>query len=179
MKAYHIPTRKTIAQRLGLKLSDVSETLREDAIVLVEEMFGVSFTPHRERIQLQLDDNVFFLPHFPVRDIRVEDPKIEGRTDSDERLGILIAELPRDIYLVSYEVGYEDGQIPAVLQLALTAQMEILQAGVPNDEEIGVFRKIWAEQVKKVRERRDALKASREEFSKGSSWYQQSRPVAG
>ena len=62
-----------------------------------------------------LQDDDIILDHFPVRDFKLEntDPSMyEVEPDN----GFLYTALPPNNYIYSYEVGFEDGYLPAIVK---------------------------------------------------------------
>lgn len=114
-----------------------------------------------------LDDGLTRLAHFPVAKVKVAD-QVVSRAEIYESLGILSRVMPRDEYPISYEVGYSDGNVPAVIKELVTALSRYLYSGSDDfrSEIIGLV-KVARLVRKKVRDRRNDYQVDREGSRQG------------
>lgn len=96
--------------------------LREDfasevttAIKVAELLTRQDITRKVKETVLLLSTEAFTLPDYPVHHVRVAGQPI----DHDPRLGRIYPDLPPSTYTVSYEVGYETGNLPAIFKQLL------------------------------------------------------------
>jgi len=114
-----------------------------------------------------LDRGTFKLPHFPVMNVVINGTPAY-HADVYEEWGTLTMGHAPDSYKVSYEVGYADGSVPAIIKSLVTIISRYLYSG--SDE----FRSEIAELVvvarrirQTAREKRNGYKIDREVSREG------------
>jgi len=155
---------KDLKPKEGAKsLPEILELAKRTAGILVDEPVS------RRRFTglIFLDDGLTRLNHFPVSKVKVADQAV-GHTEIDELLGVLSKVMPRDEYLVSYEVGYSDGNVPAVIKELVTALSRYLYSGsVDFRSEIIGLVEVARILRKRARDYRDGYQVDREGSSQG------------
>lgn len=85
------------------------------AIRVAELLVSQDIERKKRQAELLLSKTAFLLPDHPIDDVLIEDHPV----DFDPRLGRIYPDLPPSTYTVSYEVGYETGNLPAVFKFLL------------------------------------------------------------
>jgi len=152
-------TRKTSAR----PLPEILELAKRTIEVLVDE----PVRPCRIAGPMFLDTGAFKLPHFPVMFVIINDAPAY-HADVYEEWGILTMGHAPDSYQVSYEVGYADGSVPAIIKSLVTILSRYLYSG--SDEfrsEIAELVAVARRMRQKAREKRNGYKIDREVSREG------------
>lgn len=134
-------------------LGEIFELAKRTIEVLVRE----PVRPCRYAGFVFLDSGIFKLPHFPVRHLHVAERHVY-HVNIDEENGILAQPMVPDSYQIIYEVGYTDGNVPAIIKTLIVALSRYLYSG--NDE----FRSEIAELVGIARRIRKIAKDRRNDY---------------
>lgn len=139
-------------------MPEILELAKRTAEILVNEPVSrARFTGF-----IFLDDGLTKLLHFPVANVEVSDQSV-GRGEVDTMFGILTKVMPPDEYKVSYDVGYSDGDVPAVIKELVTALSRYLYSGSDDfKSEIIDIAKIARSVRQRVRDRRNDYQVNRE-----------------
>jgi len=120
MKANHLPELEEVQEilregRKPLFTAEEYQDTRASAVIVAELLSQqrIQETQEGEEVLL-LQDQPFFLNHFPIRQAVVEGQK--DKVDVDLSRGIIHHSLPPDSYRVRYLVGFEEGKVPALLK---------------------------------------------------------------
>lgn len=170
MKAFHLPDSVRIANLLQSKV-DLPVGWLERAVLKVEEEAGVRLK--RARVMsfliVGLDSDLFLLTDYPI--MEVEFDRSSGWVDIDRERGIVTTDLPWGNYSISYTVGFNDGEIPAVLQVAVErAVLCEIRDEEEDREEYKAAIDVWISQRKKGEEERNAIKANRTKVRQRLPW---------
>jgi len=150
---------KGLRKREGCKpLPEILELAKRAAGVLADESVNRS----RFTGSIFLDSGLTKLIHFPVSKVRVADQAVD-RLGVDELNGILTMMMPPDEYEVSYEVGYSDGSVPAVIKELVTALSRYLYSGSDDfRSEVVELAEVARSVRKRARDRRNDYQVDRE-----------------
>jgi len=121
-----------------------------------------------------LDEGMTKLVHYPVSKVEVAGQAV-GYDEVDMLFGILIKVMPPDEYQVSYEVGYSDGNVPAVIKELVTALGRYLYSGSTDfRSEVTELVEVARLLRQRLRDRRNDYKANREGSSERFARYRPS-----
>jgi len=157
MRANTLPDQEEITGPLkGARFAkETVEQERSRATSVTELFLREPIKLNQITTEMRMGRGTFELDHFPVRNLQVE--KAANYT-KDERLGLIFAELVLENYMVKYETGYLEGELPALMKeliLHLTryrlTKDESHLANVPAIIEVG-------------RRKRNRLKAERDGY---------------
>lgn len=167
MKANRLSSVDDLVKETGKTAEEVEKTLRRVKRT-VSLMTGRQFDQEILDVTFLEDGDAVLLAHWPVR-------KVEPEVDFDPLLGILYPTRTMAERTYLYEVGYRDGEFPA-LEKELIEKMVI--GSLTGDEEIKDFVadsvRVARIEMEREEKERDARKASRARESQGSGWYRQS-----
>jgi len=144
-------------------LPEILELAKRTIEVLVDE----PIRPCQYAGPMFLDIGAFKLPHFPVMSVVINGAPAY-HADVYEESGILSMGHAPDSYQVSYEVGYSDGSVPAIIKSLVTIMGRYLYSG--SDEfrsEIAEFVMVARRMRQKAREKRNGYKIDREVSREG------------
>ena len=99
-----------------------------------------------------LHEDDLFLEHFPVRDFKIENAD-GSMYEIEPDNGILYTALPPNNYSYTYEVGFEDGQLPAIVKELI----EGLIVGVDEDTVQALVRMIRLDYEKRDKFRKTLI----------------------
>jgi len=123
--------------------------------------------PCRYTGSMFLEQGSFKLPHFPIVRGTINDQAIY-HVDIDEEYGLMFMSRAPDSYQVSYEVGYSDGAVPAIIKSLVTTLSRYLYSG--SDEfqsEVAELVPVARRMRQIVREKRNGYKIDREGSREG------------
>jgi len=114
-----------------------------------------------------LDAGSFKLPHYPVAAVTING-RPAYRVDVYEEEGILFMGHAPDSYEVSYEVGFSDGSVPAVIKSLVAALSRYLYSGSSEfRSEIAELVTVARRMRQKARDKRNGYKIDREGSREG------------
>lgn len=115
MRANELPAERELVEgvkpKAGHRLSP--EFTRELAIRTTELMSSQSLLERDLMIRMKLGSGTYRLPHFPVRDVKVNGHELQSY-EVDEGKGILYVQFPETEHTITYRTGFEPSMIPAV-----------------------------------------------------------------
>lgn len=173
MKAFSLPDEKRIRSLIGPELLiQFEEGWLDKAIAKVEKDLEESIRKIGKEVEMELREGRFLLPDFPVREARLK--PVQGTVELDRERGILITDVPRGSYSVSYSVGFDDGEIPAVIQLAVERAAVLGIRCTEDDlEEYWNLVTVWLHTRAMRKKERDAIEADGKKSGQGFPWRKQ------
>jgi len=134
---------------------DVPAMLAE-TISDVESQIGHHLAKATITGEIQLGRGRYLTQHFPIRNLKVQGAE-HGELDVDPEMGIIRANVQRGPYLFSYEVGYEDGTLPATLQKLIYAVMSRkMNVTDKSKEDVATLLLVWKTKRDELEKARNA-----------------------
>jgi len=160
-------------ERIQTLLPEFEAALNK-SIRVAELFLGETIRRRKIEKKVHLGEMCLVLDEWPIKNLIVEGTEnAENLIYFHEGLGLLFTELPREIYGIAYEVGYEEGEVPALIKnlIELLIKRLLIEDYLDSRYIEEVIKVRWEERAKQQEEREAYGEAGRARISERLNQY--------